>query len=63
MQKLEESSEYAPVDVNNEIEKFFGEVEDANDICSVANLSIQNNVVSIKPVDMGVYSAKYNPGF
>jgi DNA-directed RNA polymerase II subunit RPB1 len=63
MQKLEESSEYAPVDVNNEIEKFFGEVEDAKDICSIANLSIQNNVVSIKPIDMGVYSAKYNPGF
>ena len=63
MQKLEETSEYAPVDVNEEIEKLFGQVEDSKDICSIANLSIQNNVVSIKATDMGIYNAGYNPGF
>ena len=63
MQKLEETSEYAPVDVNEEIEKFFGQVEDSKDICSLANLSIQNNVVSIKATDMGVDNSGYNPGF
>ena len=46
-----------------EIEKFFGHVEDSKDICSLANLSIQNNVVSIKATDMGIYNAGYNPGF
>ena len=63
MQKLEETSEYAPVDVNEEIEKFFGQVEDSKDICSIANLSIQNNVVSIKATDMGFDNSGYNPGF
>ena len=63
MQKLEETSEYAPVDVNEEIEKFFGQVDDSKDICSIENLSIQNNVVSIKATDMGIYNAGYNPGF
>jgi DNA-directed RNA polymerase II subunit RPB1 len=63
MQKLEETSEYAPVDVNEEIEKLFGQVEDSKDICSIANLSIQNNVVSIKATDMGIYNSGYNPGF
>jgi DNA-directed RNA polymerase II subunit RPB1 len=63
MQKLEETSEYAPVDVNEEIEKFFGQVEDSKDNCSLANLSIQNNVVSIKATDMGIDNSGYNPGF
>ena len=63
MQKLEETSEYIPVDVNEEIEKFFGQVEDSKDICSIANLSIQNNVVSIKATDMGFDNSGYNPGF
>jgi DNA-directed RNA polymerase II subunit RPB1 len=63
MQKLEETSEYAPLDVNEEIEKFFGQVEDSKDTCSIANLSIQNNVVSIKATDMGFDNSGYNPGF
>ena len=63
MQKLEETSEYVPVDKDEEIEKFFGQVDNTSDICSITNLAIQNNVISIKPIDMGIDNTGYNPGF
>jgi DNA-directed RNA polymerase II subunit RPB1 len=63
MQKLEEQSQYIPVDKDEEIEKFFGETTDSNDKCSNQKLSIQNNVINIKPTDMGIDNTGYNPGF
>jgi DNA-directed RNA polymerase II subunit RPB1 len=62
MQKLDATSEYKPSNQDLEIEKFFGAVENPNDPCSTTNLSIQNNVVSIKSADMGSMN-DYNPGF
>jgi DNA-directed RNA polymerase II subunit RPB1 len=62
MQKLEAVSEYKPVNVNEEIEKFFGAVENPEDPCGINKISIQNNVVTIQPEDMGKDNS-YNPGF
>jgi DNA-directed RNA polymerase II subunit RPB1 len=62
MRKLEAVSEYDPLDESEEVEKFFGTVENPNDLCSVSKLAIQNNVISIKPTDMGGDN-DYNPGF
>jgi DNA-directed RNA polymerase II subunit RPB1 len=62
MMKLEASSEYKNIDETKEIEEFFGNIDNPNDPCSLKNISIQNNVVSIKP---GLHSGddEYNPGF
>ena len=62
MRKLEETSEYIPVNVDDEVEKFFGETENPEDPCGINKLSIQNNVISIKATDMG-NDTNYNPGF
>jgi DNA-directed RNA polymerase II subunit RPB1 len=62
MQKLEAASEYKFVDTESEIEKFFGEFENPEDPCGINKLSIQNNVVTIKQVDMGGDNS-YDPGF
>jgi intein/homing endonuclease len=62
MQKLEAASEYKYVDVDEEIEKFFGAVENPEDPCGPNKITIQNNVVTIKAEDMGVDNS-YNPGF
>ena len=62
MQKLEAVSEYRPIDVEEEIEKAFGNVENPDDPCSVNKISIQNNVITIKAQDMG-NDNDYNPGF
>ena len=62
MQQLEATSEYKHVDVDQEIEKFFGGVNNPEDPCSINKLSIQNNVVTIKPEDLGNDNT-YNPGF
>lgn len=63
MQRLEEDSKYQPpIDTNEEIDKFFGEVEKPDDDCAPAKLAVQNNVVTIKPSDMGGDN-EYNPGF
>lgn len=63
MQRLDEESKYEPpIDVNEEIDKFFGEVEKPDDDCAPAKLAVQNNVVTIKPSDMGGDN-EYNPGF
>jgi len=62
MIKMEASAEFKNVDVVEEIDKFFGDIDDPNDKCSVNKITIQNNVISIKPKDMGGDN-EYNPGF
>ena len=62
LEKMQEASEYKPVDVEDEIEKFFETVEDPQDPCGINKLTVQNNVISIKPEDMGGDN-NYNPGF
>jgi len=63
MIKMEAASEYKNVDVVDEIDKFFGNIDNPNDPCSNNKIAIQNNVVSIKPKDMGEDDDDYNPGF
>jgi len=62
MQKLEAASEYKPVNVEEEIEKFFGNIENPDDPCGINKISIQNNVVTIQAEDMGKDNT-YDPGF
>jgi DNA-directed RNA polymerase II subunit RPB1 len=62
MQKLEAVSEYRPIDVDEEIEKAFGIIENPDDPCGVNKISIQNNVITIQAEDMG-NDNDYNPGF
>ena len=62
MLKIQATSEYKYSDENVEIEKFFGTIDDPTDVCSINNLAIQNNVVSIKPKFLGEDN-DYNPGF
>jgi DNA-directed RNA polymerase II subunit RPB1 len=62
MQKLEASSEYKYVNADEEIEKFFGAVENPDDPCGPNKISIQNNVATIKAENMGDDNM-YNPGF
>jgi DNA-directed RNA polymerase II subunit RPB1 len=62
MQKLEAASEYKHIDSENEIENFFGQVENPEDKCSINNITIQNNVITINAEDMGGDN-DYNPGF
>jgi DNA-directed RNA polymerase II subunit RPB1 len=62
MQKLEAASEYKYVDTNEEIEKFFGAVDDQDDHCGPNKIAIQNNVITIKAENLGKDNS-YNPGF
>ena len=62
MIKMEAAVEYKNVDIVEEIDKFFGDIDNPNDKCSVNKITIQNNVISIKPKDMGGDN-EYNPGF
>ena len=62
MQKMDEMSEYKPMDVEEEIEKFFGAIQNPEDPCGINKISIQNNVITIKEEDMGKDN-DYNPGF
>jgi DNA-directed RNA polymerase II subunit RPB1 len=62
MQKLEAASEYKPQNDQDEIEKFFGHVENPDDKCSANKITIQNNVITIQAQDMG-NDNDYNPGF
>jgi DNA-directed RNA polymerase II subunit RPB1 len=63
MQKLEASSEYKYINVDEEIEKFFGDVDNPQDPCSVSKINIQNNVITIKGENLGNDNDNYNPGF
>jgi DNA-directed RNA polymerase II subunit RPB1 len=62
MQKLDAASEYKYVNADEEIEKFFGNVESANDPCGPNKINIQNNVITIKPEKLGKDNT-YDPGF
>ncbi len=62
MQKLEAESEYKQFNVEEEIEQFFGNVENPEDPCGINKITINNNVVTIEPEDMGKDN-DYNPGF
>jgi DNA-directed RNA polymerase II subunit RPB1 len=62
MQKLEAASEYKYVDADEEIEKFFGAVENPEDPCGANKISIQNNIITIKAENMGTDNS-YEPGF
>jgi DNA-directed RNA polymerase II subunit RPB1 len=62
MLKLEETSEYKPINVEDEIDKFFGNVQNPDDPCGINKIAIQNNVVTIHEEDMGKDN-NYNPGF
>ena len=62
MQKLEEVSEFRAFNVDEEIEKFFGESTEPEDKCSISKISVQNNVVTIKAENLGKDN-DYNPGF
>ena len=62
MQKLDAASEYKYVDPEEEIEKFFGAVDNEQDPCGPNKINIQNNVITIKAENMGNDNT-YNPGF
>ena len=62
MQKLEAASEYKYVNTEEEIEKFFGQIDNPEDPCSANKINIQNNVITIKAENMGDDN-DYNPGF
>ena len=62
MQKLEAVSEYRPIDVDEEIEKAFGNIQNPDDPCGINKISIDNNVITIQAQDMG-NDNDYNPGF
>ena len=60
MQKLEATSEYKPINVEDEIDTFFSGTQTTADACS--KIGIQNNVITLHTVDMGKDN-DYNPGF
>jgi DNA-directed RNA polymerase II subunit RPB1 len=62
MQKMEAVSEYKPLNIEEEIDRFFGNIENPEDPCGVNKIAIQNNVVTIHTEDMGTDN-DYNPGF
>jgi hypothetical protein len=63
MQKLEATaSSYTKFHGEQEIEEFFDKEENPMDSCSMNQMTIQNNVVSMKTVDLGGMN-DYNPGF
>jgi DNA-directed RNA polymerase beta' subunit len=61
-QKLDAVSEYKPVNIDDEIDKFFGNIENPDDPCGINKIAIQNNVGTIEAEDMGNDNT-YNPGF
>ncbi len=62
MLKLDAASEYTYVNVNDEIEKFFGSATNPDDPCGPSKINIQNNVITIRPENMGSDNT-YDPGF
>jgi len=62
MSEYEATTEYKPVIIEDEIENFFGTIENPEDPCGINKLTIQNNVITIKSQDMGDDN-NYNPGF
>jgi len=62
MSKLEASVPFEKEEDQEIIDDFFGAQENPDDKCSTTKLSITNNVISIKPTDLGDVN-DYNPGF
>ena len=62
LQKLEAVSEYKPVNAEDIIDKFFGNVQNPDDPCGINKIAIDNNVITINEEDMGTDN-DYNPGF
>jgi DNA-directed RNA polymerase II subunit RPB1 len=62
MRKLDQVTLVDQVDIATSIEKSFGGVEDEMDQCSSNRLTVQNNVVSIKVLNLGKDNS-YDPGF
>ena len=62
MRKLDETTPYEKTNDAETIEKLFGGIENPLDPCNITKLTIQNNVVNIKTVDLG-QDDDYNPGF
>jgi len=62
MIKLEETTIYEQPDNEAAIEKMFGLADNTEEPCSTNNLIIQNNVTTIKTMDLGSDN-DYNPGF
>jgi len=62
MSELQEESDFKMLDMDNEIDSFFDNVDNSQDPCSVNKLSINNNVTSIKTENLGA-DDDYNPGF
>jgi len=62
MQKLDAASEYKYVNAEEEIERFFGAVDNPDDPCGPTKIAVQNNVASIQAENMGGDNL-YNPGF
>jgi DNA-directed RNA polymerase beta' subunit len=62
MRKLDEMVVVEMTSIEDSIEKLFGDVENPNNICSTAKLTIQNNVSNIKASNLGEDN-DYNPGF
>jgi len=50
-------------DGNTKIEQLFGDLEDATSACSKKNLTIQNNLSTIKTSDIGAVDDDYEIGF
>ena len=64
MGKIENTTEYKKLDREKEISQFFQSTrENDADVCSISNLTIQNNVNNIRPEEMGELIDEYEPGF
>jgi len=61
-QKFDAVSEYKPLNIDDEIDNFFGNIENPDDPCGINKIAIQNNVGTIEAEDMGNDNT-YNPGF
>ena len=63
MMNQQETSEYKPVNKDKILDDFFKEVNvDKDDMCSINNLTIQNNVINIESED-DEKGNTYDPGF
>jgi DNA-directed RNA polymerase II subunit RPB1 len=62
LQKLEATSEYKPINTEDEIENFFSGNREEEDFCGLDKIIIKNNDMIITREDVGKENT-YNPGF
>ena len=62
MQKLEAASEYKYLDADEEIENFFKQDDNIDDLCSLNSIMVQSNVSTINAIKIDADNS-YNPGF